>query len=133
VVVNFDALPGDTLRGAVTAVGASVSPANRTLSVEIVAPNPFDKLKPDMVAKVRMVRQANLKAVLVSENIVQLVDRDRHVVYVEVDGKAVERKVTLGGRQGNSVEVTDGLREGDHLIVAGFQQLVDGSPVVIVP
>jgi membrane fusion protein (multidrug efflux system) len=131
-VITFDALPGDTLRGRVSFVSSTVSAANRTMQVEIVLPNPFRKLKPEMVAKVKLLREIKNNAILASENIVQLVDRDRIIVYVENGGKAEERRLKLGGRQGIMVEVLDGLKLGDHLIVTGYQKLVDGTTVAVV-
>ncbi|MEK6649480.1 MAG: efflux RND transporter periplasmic adaptor subunit, partial [Bacteroidota bacterium] len=104
-ILTFDALPGDTVLGTVSFVGSTVSTANRTLLVEISIPNPGGKLKPEMIAKVRLVRKAREQAILVSGNIIQLVDRDRHIVYVERDGRAEERRLTLGGREGNYIEV----------------------------
>ena len=130
-VMTFDALSGDTLFGKVTFVGSTVSAANRTLSVEILVANRLAKLKPEMVAKVRLLRETKQNALLVSENIIQLVDRDRTIVYVENGGKAVERRLKIGGRQGIMVEVLDGLNAGDHLIVTGQQKVVDGSPVIV--
>lgn len=131
-MVTFDALPGDTLKGTLSFVGSTVSAVNRTLMVEIVLPNPLKKLKPEMVAKVKITRELKNNAILISENIVQHVDRDRYIVYVEKDGKAAERKLKLGGREGNLVEVLEGLMPGDNLIVSGYQKLIDGSTVEVV-
>ncbi len=128
---TFDALPGDTLHGIATFVGSTVSAMNRTLQVEFVVSNVADKLKPEMVAKVRLVRRTRANAVMVSENLVQLVDRDRMIVYVENGGKAQERRLKLGGRQGIKMEVLEGLNVGDRLIVSGQQKLIDGSPVIV--
>ena len=130
-VITFDALPGDTIRGRVSFVGSTVSEVNRTLSTEIVEPNPFGKLKADMIAKVTLTRVTKNAAVLVSENIIQLVDRDRSIVYVENAGKAEERNLKLGARQGNMLEVLEGLKPGDRLITVGYQKLVSGSPVTV--
>ncbi len=131
VSVTFDAVPGEQLNGKVSFVGSTVSAANRTMAVEILLPNPHGKLKPEMVAKVNLVKQKKNNAILVSENVVQLVDRDRFIVYVEKNGTAEERRVTIGGRQGNLVEITSGLALGDNLVISGYQKLVNGSPVVI--
>ncbi len=130
-IVTFDALPGDTLRGTVSFVGSTVSSSNRTLSVEMIIKNPFAHLKPEMVAKVQMQRETKPNALLISESLIQLVDRDRSIVYVENNGKAEERRITIGGRQGNLVEVLSGLSAGDHLIVSGYEKLVNGTPVVV--
>jgi membrane fusion protein (multidrug efflux system) len=130
-IITFDALPGDTLRGKVNFIGSTVSSANRALQVEIVIPNPFRKMKPEMVAKVKVLRESKPNALLVSENLIQLVDRDRSVVYVENGGKAEERRLKLGGRQGIMVEVIEGLHAGDHLIVSGNQKVINGTPVIV--
>jgi membrane fusion protein (multidrug efflux system) len=131
VFISFDALPGDTLKGRVNFVGSTVSAANRALQVEIVLTNPFRKIKADMIAKVRILRETKTNALLVSENLLQLVDRDRTIVYVENNGKAEERRLKLGGRQGIMVDVIEGLNAGDHLIVSGYQKVVNGTPVIV--
>ncbi len=131
VSVTFDAVPEIELNGKVSFVGSTVSAANRTMLIEMVLPNPNGKIKPEMVAKVNLVRRKKNDAILVSENIIQLVDRDRYVVYVNNNGTAEERRVTIGGRQRNLVEVTSGLKIGEQLIVTGYQKLINGSPVVV--
>jgi len=128
-VIFFDALPGDTLQGKVSFVSSTVSSSNRSLQVEIVLPNVHRRIKPEMVAKVRLLRETKANAILISENIAQLVDRDRIVAFVENNGKAEERRLKLGGRQGIMVEILEGLQAGDHLIVSGYQKVVNGSPI----
>jgi membrane fusion protein (multidrug efflux system) len=127
--ITFDAFPESPVEGKVSFVGSTVSAANRTMQIEIILPNPDKKLKPEMVAKVKLLREAKKDAILISADIVQLVDRDRSIVYVENGGKAVERRLKIGGRQGNLVEVLEGLNPGDHLIVVGYSKLVGGVPV----
>ncbi len=129
--ITVDALQGDTLHGKVSFVGAAVSSTNRALPVEIHLANPLRRLKPEMVAKVKLLRESKADALLVSDNVVQLVDRDRVVAYVEKNGVAEERRLRLGGRQGNQVEVLEGLSAGDHLIVVGYEKVVDGTPVIV--
>ena len=126
-----DAFPEDSLKGRVIFVGSSVSSSNRTLPVEISIANPAGKLKPEMITRVRIVRSVRPDAIIVDQSLVQQVDRDKNVLYVEVNGKAEERIVTLGARQDNLVEITRGLQPGDHLIVSGYQLLVAGQSVTI--
>jgi membrane fusion protein, multidrug efflux system len=130
-VITFDAIQNLTVKGKVSFISSTLSPANRTLIVEVVPIVENRNIKPDMMAKVKLLRETKSNALLISENIIQLVDKDRTIVYVEKDGKAQERRLKLGGRQGNLVEVLDGLRPGDHLIVTGYQKCIDGTPVVI--
>lgn len=127
-----DAFPEDTIIARISYVGSAVNPSNRSLPIEMSIVNEGLRLKPEMIAKVKVVRSSNKSTMLISENVVQLVDRDRHVVFVENDGLAHERELKLGARQGNHVEVLEGLKPGDHLIVAGNQGLVNGQAVSVV-
>jgi RND family efflux transporter MFP subunit len=133
VQVSYDALPGATISGTVSFVGSTISASNRTLATEVVVPNPGARLKPEMIAKLDILREVKDNAVLISQNLVQLVDRDRTIVYVDDNGKAQERVLTLGSRQGNLVEVLNGLKIGDRLITVGYQKLVDGQPITVIP
>lgn len=131
--VTFDALGGTSMSGTVSFVGSAISASNRTLSIEIVVPNPGARLKPEMIAKLEVLRGVKENAILINQNIVQLVDRDRMIVYVDNGGNAQERVLTLGARQGNLVEVLGGLAIGDRLIIVGYQKLVDGQPITVTP
>jgi membrane fusion protein (multidrug efflux system) len=131
VRITVDAVANDTLTGNIGFVGSAVSPNNRTLPIEIVVPNDRRRLKPEMVAKVQIVRTVREDAILIDASVVQQVDRHKSVVYVENDGRAEERVVKMGQRQGTMVEIIDGLKPGDRVIVSGFTKLVDGQTVKI--
>lgn len=125
------AYPGDAFSGRVTFVGSAISPDNRTFPVEVEMPNPGRKLKPEMIARVKVMQSEPRPALLVREEIVQNLDRNKRVVFVEEGGIAKERVVTVGGRDGAMVEIRSGLREGDRIIVSGHQLVADGQPVSI--
>ncbi len=125
------AFPGQTFRGNLSFIGSTVSPDNRTFAVEARLANPGGRLKPDMIARVSVSQESRKRALLIREELVQQVDRDRQIVYVEEGGKARERRLQTGGRSGNMVEVVQGLTFGERLITSGYQNLVDGQTVVI--
>lgn len=127
------AYPGEIFRGRVTYIGSAISPDNRTFPVEAVLPNPGAKLKPEMIAKVQLALSVQTDALLVDESIVQQIDRNKFVVYVAHDGKAHERLVQLGGRQGNLVQILSGLKAGDRVITRGFRDVSAEQPVVVMP
>lgn len=131
VFFTVDVYPKDTLTGKISYVAAAIAASNRTLPVEVVIPNPKNKLKPEMIARMHILRSAKRNTLLISENIIQLVDRNKCIVYVEQSGKAEERIVKLGGRQGKLVEILDGLKPGDRVITVGFEKLVNGQLVTI--
>ncbi len=126
-----DTFPDDTLEARINYVGATVSSSNRTLLVEIQMENPGMRLKPEMIARVSILRTKRMNAILVNENVVQQVDRNKMVVFVENNGVAEERVVKLGSRQGSMLEILQGLKAGDKVIVSGIQKLVNGQPVTV--
>lgn len=122
---------GEEFSGRVTFVGSAISPDNRTFPVEVEMLNPGRKLKPEMIARVKIMQSEPRPALLVREEIVQNLDRDKLVVFVEETGIARERTVVVGGRDGAMVEIRSGLREGDRIIVSGYQLVADGQPVIL--
>ena len=65
-----------------------------------------------------------------------LLDQAGHYVMVVDDAKKVEqRRITTGVEQGRDVVVTDGLKEGELVIVEGIQKVHPGQVVAasIVP
>jgi len=49
-----------------------------------------------------------------------------------VETKACKTRVTLGYREGNNVEVLNGLKEGDRVITVGQNDVGHGANVIIV-
>jgi membrane fusion protein (multidrug efflux system) len=67
-------------------------------------------------------------AVLIPEEAV-VSDGTARFVYVVVDGQAKRRSVALGQRLPREVEVLDGVKAGEAVIVGGVQKVRDGAPV----
>jgi len=57
---------------------------------------------------------------------------DQQYVYIEQDGLAVKKEVSIGIMENWMVEVTDGLAPGDHLIVEGHRDVEDGQKINII-
>lgn len=126
------AYPSEVFDGRVSFIGTAISPDNRTFPIEALVSNSAGKLKPEMIARVKIALAVQPRALLVEESIVQQVDRNKFVVYVENGGVAQERIVQLGGREGNLVEIVSGLQEGDRVIIRGFKEVADKQPVTVV-
>jgi multidrug efflux pump subunit AcrA (membrane-fusion protein) len=84
-----------------------------------------------MIARVRVVQSVRGNALVLPEEVVQRVDRDRLVVYLEDNGVARERVVQTGGRASDSVEIVSGLKAGDRVIISGYRNLADGQSVTV--
>lgn len=112
------------VEGHVYVIPPKLNPVTRSARVEIVASNKAGALRPGMFASVSAAVEERVDAVVVPLSAV--VDG---AVFVSQEGIAVRRQVLLGLRDGDRVEVTEGLNGGELLIVAGQRRLSDGDPV----
>lgn len=131
VEFTVDAFEGETFTGTIGFVASAVNPDNRTIPVEIHFANAQGKLKPQMIAAVKLKMLSSSKAVLISQDYIQQVDMGKMVVYVVNNDVAEERLVTLGGTDGSMVRIVNGLKEGDKIITVGFQNLIDKQKIKI--
>lgn len=109
-----------SFRGQVQYVGAAVDPNTRTTPVRIVTQNPEGLLKKDLYVEAD-VRTGERRDILVVPVSAVLHDADNQpMVYVEAQpGKFAQRVVSVGGQQGNEVEITSGLNPGEKVVSQG--------------
>jgi membrane fusion protein, multidrug efflux system len=114
-----------------------IDPLNRTFRVETKLPK-VDNLKPNMIAKLKIVDYENKSAISVNSNSVQSTESGSFVVVAKtVTGKngaaqgfvAERRKVTIGKTSEGLTEILEGLNEGDLVVTAGYQELNDGQAI----
>jgi membrane fusion protein, multidrug efflux system len=106
------------------------APLTRTYLAKVEVDNQGGDLRPGMIVRVGLTRREFSGVIAVP--LFSVVDRDgEKVVYVEEDGLARVRPVTLGPVVGERVVIAGGLRDGERLIVQGQQLLTDGSSIHI--
>ncbi|MCB5363672.1 efflux RND transporter periplasmic adaptor subunit [Pusillimonas sp. CC-YST705] len=131
LVLHFDALPGVEREGAVGAISPAVDVAGRSILLRANVDNPDHLLRPGMFARVQL-RFNDAQVLSVPEAALAPVGQTQYVYRVQ-DGRVERVAVELGQRQAGRAEITAGLREGDEVVVAGVQKVVDGQPVRAVP
>jgi membrane fusion protein, copper/silver efflux system len=115
--VTFAAYPGETFEGTVSYIYTTLNTEARTVRVRLEMPNPGLRLKPGMFGTVTL-RTDAAKALVVPKEAVldtglrQLVFLDRG------EGAYVPYPVKLGRRSQDSVEVLEGLKEGDRIVTS---------------
>jgi len=139
VEIGFSSLPGERFLGRVARLGAELDPAARTLDLEAELPNPDGRLKPGMLARLRIPRQVLPEAVLVPLDAVVDLEDARAVYVVAGTGgelraplRAERREVTLGPTLGERVVIESGLAPGDRVIVEGQSRVAPGQRVEVV-
>jgi Cu(I)/Ag(I) efflux system membrane fusion protein len=117
--IHVNAYPDREFEGKVAFIYPAVSAETRTARVRIQLANPGQLLKPAMFAEVDVaVSQSPVERLSVPDSAV-LDSGDRQIVLVRKDeGRFEPRAVKLGARGDGYVEVLDGIREGDSVVVA---------------
>lgn len=126
--VRIDAWPDRTWDGAVDFVATKADEATRTFRVRVVVDNADGAIRPGMMARVTLTRRIIDNAITVPLAVIQDKNGER-VVFVEDGGMARARTVTTGVVNGTSIQILDGLSEGERLIVSGHAQVEEGTRV----
>lgn len=103
----------------------------RLYDLELLLPNPEGRILPGMFAQVKLVKKVYENAVAVPLYAV-ITQGDARYVYVEKDGRAERRDITMGVLVDWQVHVTSGLKPGDRVIVVGHRFLDGGQAVQVV-
>ena len=117
-----------TYSGEVYAREPRIDTDTRTVRLRARAPNPGGKLLPGAFAKVRLVLSSDAQALTVP-SIAVVPGLEATTVWVVEDGVVTPRQFQVGQRGEQSVEITDGLEAGDHVVVSGVQQMLPGLTV----
>lgn len=127
---RFEGLAGDEAHaGKLTVINAAVDPASRTVEAWCEIPNPDRRLKAGAFGRLTVIIGVSRKAVTVPPSAVHL-DGEQSVVWtVGTDGLAHENRVQTGVRSADLVELVDGLRGGETVVVEGGYGLYDGVAV----
>ncbi|MCP5054482.1 MAG: efflux RND transporter periplasmic adaptor subunit [bacterium] len=136
VEVSFPTYPELTMDAVIHRIGNVVKKANRTFLVQLLLDNPEEKLKPNLLAMIRM-KDFHSEAALVVPAIIIKNDLTGSYLYVvdkdKESGKDVARKayVTPGISQGSKTMVDKGLETGQQVIVDGYNLVKNGMTVQI--
>jgi membrane fusion protein, multidrug efflux system len=131
---TFDALPGRTLVGRVTEIGASAEPSTGTYAVEITLDGAHE-LPAGLVGRVTVTPTGEAETAVLPVEAVLEADGQRAVVYaLSDDGRRAERRsVTVALLDGDRIAVTEGLEGVERIVTDGAAWLQDGAAVRVVP
>lgn len=132
VFLKFAALPNEEFWGEVTRIDPYVDPATRTSTVEIELDNSAtgNRLRPGMFGQASIVEREFKNATLIPQSALHGAGDSRYV-FVEKDGVAEAREIKTGLRQGDDIQVTEGLTPGERVVVFGGGNLKDGENVIV--
>ncbi len=124
--VRLSYIPGRTWDGEVEYIYPSLDPKTRTLKVRLRFDNPDEKLKPNMYANVRIFGGPKDNIIVIPLEGLIRTGREDRVIIALGDGRFEARKVTAGIESGDYVEILQGVKQGDDIVVSG-QFLIDSE------
>ena len=129
-------LPTDTsaeeMKGQITLLSRSSDPTNRTVEVWVTLGNGEGKLRANGAAQVTVFANSKNDAVVVPASAVTLEASNADegtVMVVDAENVAHERKVTVGIRTPDKIEIVEGLKGGETVVIEGNYALPDGTKV----
>ncbi len=129
--VTHYSMSKDTLWGEITQVAPALNPDTRSFKAQILVANIQHLLRPGMFVKVETIVARKDSVIVIPKEII-LSKRHGKTVYVVEKGAAFRRIVTTGIENAEQVEIMDGLKEKDRLVIKGFETLRNRSKVKIV-
>ncbi len=128
VEVYFPALDLNTSK-TITELGRQIDPTNRTFLVGMNTGSMGGKIKPNLLAEVKVKDQVLEDVIMVPVNIVQQEVNGDNYVYVVENGVAKKKLIITGISNDEFIVIEDGLQANDQIIVKGANGLSNGDMV----
>ncbi|MGS4946391.1 efflux RND transporter periplasmic adaptor subunit [Meridianimarinicoccus sp. RP-17] len=120
--------------GTLTAAEPNVDPQTGVVTLRMQFDNPATLLLPGMYVQVQLPVEVVEDAFLVPQEAVQRDRRGRPVAWVvDENDTVVERRLTVLQDRGSDWVVSEGLSDGERVMVAGFQKTSPGATVAAQP
>ena len=122
---------GKTYKGKVRQVGSFINPNNRSFGIEVSVPNPENLLRPNQVAKLKIIDYVSKNAIVVPTNVIQEDGEKNKYVYTVTNsngktGTAKKVIVKLGKSSDNVTEIVSGLSAEEVIVTEGANTISDG-------
>jgi RND family efflux transporter MFP subunit len=128
VTLTVDAYPGESFKGTISRISPSLDEKARTLTVEANVENPDGRLRPGLFARAQVLVNQQSPAVMApTEALLTFAGLTK--LFVVENNRVVERVVKTGIRNGNYIEILEGVAVGDRVAVENLGKLTNGLAV----
>lgn len=133
--IALEALPGKACAGRVSEVGVALDPATGTYPLTVALETPSAEVRPGMAAEAtfRFSFQGKRGIVVPTTALTEDIRTGVRSVWVVEGETAKKRPVVIGDLEASGVEIVEGLREGETVVVAGAHRLEEGQKVRPLP
>ena len=122
---------GKTYAGKIRQVASNINPNNRSFGIEVSIPNAENLLRPNQVAKLKIIDYTNANAVVVPSNVIQVDGNGDQFVFEATsikDKTGIAKKVIVkvGKTSENFTEILGGLEPKTVVVSDGVNTVSDG-------
>lgn len=128
VKASVEGFPGRTFEGSVSRYAFALDEATKTMLVEADLPNPKLELRPGMYALVKIGVEKHTDALTIPVEAL-VMEKANAFAFVADGAKAKKTAIKIGFNDGTKVEVLDGLKGGEAVILVGKLTLTDGAAI----
>jgi multidrug efflux system membrane fusion protein len=118
--------------GTVNIVDNEIDTTTGTVKLRAIFPNEDETLFPNQFVNAHLLERTLPKATIAPVAAIQHGAPGAYVYLVKPDGTVSVQKVETGVVDGDNVQITSGLKEGDTVVVDGADRLRDGVKVEVV-
>jgi len=126
--LRVTAIPDRIFQGRVSIVNITADPVSKKFKVEVTVDNSDLALRPNTFGEVSLEVSTHEQALVIPQNAVL---ENKYVFRVRDDNTVERVEITIGLQNANRVEVMNGLKEGDMVVVEGNFGLEDGTQIEI--
>jgi RND family efflux transporter MFP subunit len=122
---------GKTYQGKVRQIGNFINPNNRSFGIEVSVPNPENLLRPNQVAKLKIIDYVSKNTLVVPTNVIQEDGEGNKFVFTVANsngktGTAKKVIITVGKSSDNVTEILSGLAANDIIVTEGVNSISEG-------
>jgi len=128
-ILKVDAYPGREFEGKLVKLDKYIDPQTRTAQAEIEVPNKEGLLIPGSFARITLFAGTHKARVFPLDALLRMPGTGSYYCFKVENNRAKKVFLKIGVIQENLVEIKEGLKEGDLVIVSGQGALEEGTPV----
>lgn len=131
IEVKLDGFPDQVFSATVEAIDAKIDPASHSIAIRGSVPNPKKLLRGGLFANISLITGEKGDAILIPE---AALEREGEIEYVWTinKNKAARKRILVGTKESEMIEVVAGLAGGEFVVTAGQLRIGEGSTVKIV-
>jgi RND family efflux transporter MFP subunit len=134
--IQLDALPESRFQGLVHMIVPTADRSKATVMVKVRFIDKDPRILPEMSAKAaflsRAIRPEEQKPRTVVNSNAVIIHKDKNLVFLVKDNRAFETPVTTGEKLGDMIEVLNGVKAGDKVVLRPVDKLRDGKRIKII-